>query len=82
MIWVQFPAWAGNISLLHHVQTASGAHISSYPVVKMSSFLGVKWSGSEADHSIPFIAEVKKGVRLYIHSPIRLHSVLLSKVQR
>jgi hypothetical protein len=41
--------------------------------------LGVKRLESEADHSPPTSAEVKK-VGLYIHSPIRLHGVVLNKL--
>jgi hypothetical protein len=40
--------------------------------------LGVKRPGREADHSLPSSAEVKEYVELYLHSPIRLHSVVLS----
>jgi hypothetical protein len=46
-------------SLLHVVQTGSGAHSASYPVGTGDSFLGVKWPGREADHSPPTSAEVK-----------------------
>jgi hypothetical protein len=35
-------------------------------------------SGREADHSPPSSAEVKEWVELYLHSPIRLHDVVLS----
>jgi hypothetical protein len=38
---------------------------------------GVKRPGREADHSPPASAQVKK-VDLYIHSPIRLHGVVLN----
>jgi hypothetical protein len=31
--------------------------------------LGVKWPGSEADHSLPSSAEVEEWVELYLHSP-------------
>jgi hypothetical protein len=41
-------------------------------------FLGVKRSGREADHSPPSSAEVKECMELYLHSPIRLHGVVLS----
>jgi hypothetical protein len=34
-------------------------------------------SGREADHSPPSSAEVKEWVELYLHSPIRLHGVVL-----
>jgi hypothetical protein len=39
--------------------------------------LGVKRPGREAGHSPPSSAEVKECVELYLHSPIRLHSVVL-----
>jgi hypothetical protein len=40
--------------------------------------LGVKRPGREADHSSPSSAEAKESVELYLHSPIRLHGVVLS----
>jgi hypothetical protein len=40
--------------------------------------LGVKRPGREADHSPPSSAEVKECVELYLHSPIRIHGVVLS----
>jgi hypothetical protein len=40
--------------------------------------LGVKLPGRASDHSRPSSAEVKECVELYLHSPIRLHSVVLS----
>jgi hypothetical protein len=40
--------------------------------------LGVKRPGREADHSPPTSAEVKECVEPYLHSPIRLHGVVLS----
>jgi hypothetical protein len=36
-------------------------------------------SWREADHSPPSSAEVKEWVELYLHSPIRLHGVLLRR---
>jgi hypothetical protein len=42
------------------------------------SFLGLKRPGREADHSPPLSADVKECVELYLHSPIRLHGVVLS----
>jgi hypothetical protein len=39
---------------------------------------GVKRPGLEADHSVPTSAEVKKNVDIYIHSPIRLHGIVLN----
>jgi len=66
MITVQLPAEAGNFSLRHHVQTGSGAHPTSYPMGTGDSFLGVKWLGSEADHSPPSSAKVKECMELYM----------------
>jgi hypothetical protein len=43
-------------SLLHSVQTGSGAHPASYPMCT-----GVKRLGREADHLNPSSAEVKNG---------------------
>jgi hypothetical protein len=40
--------------------------------------LGVKRPGREPDHSPPSSAEVKEWVELYLHSPMRLHGVVLS----
>jgi hypothetical protein len=65
MIGVRFPTRAGNFSLRHRLQTDSGAHT-------------VKRPEREADHSLPSSAEVKECVELYLHSPIRLHGVVLS----
>jgi hypothetical protein len=35
--------------------------------------------GHEADHSPPSSAKVKEWMELYLHSPIRLHGVVLSR---
>jgi hypothetical protein len=50
---------ARDVSLLHTIQTCFGAHPSSYPVGTGVLFLGIKWSGDEADHSPPSSVEVK-----------------------
>jgi hypothetical protein len=68
-----------NFSLHHRVQNGSGAHPASYPMGTRGSFSGVKRLGREADHSLPSSAEVKECVELYLHSPIRLHGVVLSQ---
>jgi hypothetical protein len=46
MVGVRFPAWAGNFSLRHHVQTDSGAHPASYPMGIGVSFSGGKATGA------------------------------------
>jgi hypothetical protein len=40
--------------------------------------VAVKRPGREADHPRPSISEVKELMELYIHSPIRIHGVVLS----
>jgi hypothetical protein len=40
--------------------------------------LGIKRPGREADQSPPSSAEVKECMELYLHSPIRLHGLVLS----
>jgi hypothetical protein len=42
------------------------------------SFPGGKRPGRVADHSLPSSAEVKGCMELYLHSPVRLHSMVLS----
>jgi hypothetical protein len=75
---VRFPEGAGNFSLHHRVQNSSGVHPASYPMGTRGSFPGVKRTGREANNSHPSSAEFKKCVELYLHSPIRLHGVVLS----
>jgi hypothetical protein len=41
-------------------------------------FLGVKRLGTEVDHSLQSSVEVKECVELFLHSPTRLHCVVLS----
>jgi hypothetical protein len=43
------------------------------------SFPDIKRLGREADHSPPTNAEVKK-IWIYIHSPIRLHGVVVNEL--
>jgi hypothetical protein len=74
---VRFPATAGNLSLHCRVQNDSGAHPASYPMDSRALSLGEKRPGREADHSSPSSAEVKDCVKLYLHSPIRLHGMVL-----
>jgi len=57
--WIRFPIGAGNFSLHHCVQTGSDAYSASYIIGARVSFPGGKAAGSEVDHSLPFIAEIK-----------------------
>jgi hypothetical protein len=58
--------------------SSSGSHSASYRMCTESSSRGIKRLGREAGHSSPSSAEVKEWVELYLHSPIRLHGVVLS----
>jgi hypothetical protein len=44
--------------------------------------MGVKRPERETDHSPPSSAEVKECVELYLHSPIRLHGLVLRLKKR
>jgi hypothetical protein len=57
MAWVRFQAGERGFSLLHSVQTGSGAHLASYSM----DTEGVKRPGREADHSPPSSADVENG---------------------
>jgi hypothetical protein len=74
---VRFPAGAGNFSLHHRVQNGSGAYPASCLMGTGVSFPGVKRPGRVTDHSPPSSAEVEC-MEIYLHSPIRLHDVVLS----
>jgi hypothetical protein len=56
---VRFPAGATDFSLLHTVQTRSGADLLYYPMGTGTLPPGVKWPKREADHSSLSSAEVK-----------------------
>jgi hypothetical protein len=59
-------------------RTALGPSQSPIQRLLRSLSLGVKRPGREADHSPPSNAEVKVCVMLYLHSPVRLHGVVLN----
>jgi hypothetical protein len=65
------PGRVKKFSLLHIVQTGSGVHPTSYKLGIGVSFPGVKPQGREADRG-------QENVDLYIHSPIRLHGVMVN----
>jgi hypothetical protein len=75
---VRFPARAGNFSLHLRVQNCSGAHPGSYTMGKRGSFPGGKAAGAWSWPLNPSSAEVKEWMEIYLHSPIRLHGVVLS----
>jgi hypothetical protein len=58
---VQFPAEARDFSVLHTVQTGSGAHLAFCRMGLRALSPGIKWPGHEADNSPPSSAEVENG---------------------
>jgi hypothetical protein len=56
--------WEQESSLLHNVQTGSGAHPVSYPMGPGVLSADIKQPGREAYHSTETSAEVKKSVGL------------------
>jgi hypothetical protein len=65
-----------SFSLLHSVQTGYGAYPAFYSMDTGGSFPWVKTPRSEAYHSHLTSAEIM--VELYLHTPIRLHAVVLN----
>jgi hypothetical protein len=59
---------ARNFSSHQRVQNGSGSHPTSIQWVPGALSLGIKRPEREADHSLPFSAEVKECVELYLHS--------------
>jgi hypothetical protein len=57
-VGVVFPAGTKKFSLLHSVQTGSGAHSAFYPMGAGGSYHGGKAAGIEADFSPPSSTEV------------------------
>jgi hypothetical protein len=75
---VRFPVRAGNFFFTTASRTALGPTQPPIQWVPWALSLGVKRPGSKADNSPPSSAEFKECVELYLHSPIRLHGVVLS----
>jgi hypothetical protein len=63
--------------LLHSIQTGSGAHSASCLVGTGAHSLGLKWRRREADTQLHLVLRARM-VELYLHSPIRLHGVLIN----
>jgi hypothetical protein len=55
-----------------------GAHTPPIQWAQGALSQRIKRPGREADHSPSSSAEVKECVKLYLHSPLRLHCVVLS----
>jgi hypothetical protein len=58
------------------LQTGSEVHPVSYPIDTGGSFSVVKEPGREADHH--HLVPRLRTVELYLHSPVRLHGVVLN----
>jgi hypothetical protein len=77
---VRFPAGAGKFLFTTRPERLWGPPSLLSNGYQGGLSLGVKRPGREAHHSPPSSAEVKEWVEVYLHSPIRLHGVVL-KVQ-
>jgi hypothetical protein len=75
---VRVPVWSRIFSSSHLPDRLCSPPKLLYSGYKGALSPGVKWQVREADHSHPTSAEVKKRVNLYIHSPVRLHGVVLN----
>jgi hypothetical protein len=78
MIGVRFPAGVGIFLFDSVSRPALGPAQPPIKWVSGALSMRVKRAGREADHSPPSCSEVKECVELYIHSPVRLHGVVLS----
>jgi hypothetical protein len=72
------PRQGQHFSILHSLHIGSGFHSASYPNGTGGCFSGIKRPGREADYSPPSSAEVKNYGAIYLHSPMRLHGVVLN----
>jgi hypothetical protein len=75
---VRFQAGARDFSLLHRVQTCSGAHPAYYPMGTGVSFpRGCSGRGVKLTIALHLVLRSSM-MELYLHSPIRLHGVVLN----
>jgi hypothetical protein len=65
---------------LHSIQTGSGVHQASYPIGTGTLSPGVKRPGRESDH--PHLVPRSRMMALYLHSPLRLHGVVLNQLNK
>jgi hypothetical protein len=79
---VRFPAGAGNFSLHRCVQNGSEAHPASYTMGTGGSFHGGKPTGAWSWPLTSIWCRGQEWVELYLHSPVRLNGVVLSKAER
>jgi hypothetical protein len=80
-IWVLgFDSWWGLGIFLFTTMSRMDLEPTQPPIqwVPGALSLGAKRPGRETDHSTPSSSKVKELVELYLHSPIRLHGVVLS----
>jgi hypothetical protein len=63
-----------DFSLLHHVQTGSGAHQTSYPVGTGDLSLGVKWTGMKLTSHLHLVPKLNKHETILL---LCLHGITL-----
>jgi hypothetical protein len=77
---VSFPAGSANFSLLHRVQTGSGAHRASYPMGTGTSLTGDKMARAWGEPLTSFSAEVKNAWS-YTSTPLHLYELVQVKLR-
>jgi hypothetical protein len=78
MAGVQFLTGAGDFSLLHSVQTDSGAHPFSYSVVNWGSSPEGKAARGEKPTTHVYPVPRSRTMELHLHSPIHPYGVVLN----
>jgi hypothetical protein len=71
------PARTRDFSLLHSIQNGSWAYPASYPMGTESCIPGVRRQEREDNHT-PHLVPRSIMLELYLHSPMRLHDVVLN----
>jgi hypothetical protein len=79
--WGSIPGRSKRFSLLHSVQIGCGTQLASYTMGNCGSFPGGKTAGAWYWSLTSILCRSYEGVRLYLHSPIRLQGVVLYEKQ-
>jgi hypothetical protein len=78
---VRVSEWTRDFSVLHSVQSGSGAHPAFYPVGSGCSIPSGKIVRGVKLTTLLRLVPRSRMVELYLHSPIRLHGVVLNEAQ-
>jgi hypothetical protein len=81
-VGIRTPVRAREFSLLNNVQTGSGAHPDSYQADTGDCYSGGKEAGDVKLTTHLHLVPKSKMMELCVHSPIRLHGLVLNQSQR